>query len=205
MRVNVLSPDTEFYRTQRADIEHFLNQSDAPELRPCPNCTIPCLCSSSTTCGCSCSPECAECPLYMSSEPERYPIENEIVSIVYALYTTRVCAPCWSCGGHAPETENQNPKLPRVWFYARSIVYPRLLAEYLDDLTFRKVITQAWCIRVLSWGSGLDTRFCLEPVLEPGDTVCLDTVQKEAQSIGASLHEGMRHRAEVMLKSFPVT
>lgn len=131
----------------------------------------------------------------MSSDPERYPIEPKIVPLVYAMHASRVCPPCWSCEGHWAEDRETVIKLPRVWFYAHSAMYPRLIAEYLDDLTFQKKLVNPWTVRVLSWSSGLSTRFSIEPGMLPGIGVNLTQLQHEAKTIAENLNQVLRVKA----------
>jgi hypothetical protein len=136
----------------------------------------------------------------MSSEPERYPIESKIVPLVYALFTSRLCVPCWSCEGHPASNVNGEEKYPAVWFYSRSLMYPRLISEYLDDMLFKKKIAHPWRIRVLSWAQGLDTRFCIEPKVGSGQDARLSDLQAEIPVIAESLAADLKSRAATYLK-----
>ncbi len=42
--------------------------------------------------------------------------------------------PFWSCEGHIGPA-GKVTRLPRVWFYARSVLYPRLITEYAANCT----------------------------------------------------------------------
>jgi len=138
----------------------------------------------------------------MSSEPDRYPIEQKIVPLVYAMYTTGVCPPCWSCEGHMSQNGEEIIKIPRVWFYARSTLYPRLIVEHTEALKFKKKINNSWTVKVLSWGTGLDTRFSLEPDVDINSgNLNLVTLQREAAIIAASLSDGIKSGALQYLKS----
>lgn len=203
MKVNVLVPNEDFVVQQRADLQNLLAQPSDKEARPCPKCTVLCPCSKSVTCTCLCSPTCRYCPTRMSSEPDRYPIEEKIVPLVYAFNTARVTPPCWSCEGHVNETDGEIQKYPRVWFYSRSVLYPRLVAEHVDSLLFKKSIAHAWCVRVLSWANSLDTRFCIEPSLSPNEKASLPALQKEVNVIAETLNAGIREKASVYLRAMP--
>ena len=203
MKVNVLVPDDDDVARQRGDLEDLLAQLSDKEARPCPGCTVPCSCSKSITCTCLCSPACSHCPTRMSSEPDRYPIEEKIVPLVYAFNTVRVTPPCWSCEGHLNESDGEIHKFPRVWFYSRSVLYPRLVAEHVDGLLFKKSIAHAWCVRVLSWASSLDTRFCIEPSLSLDEKPSLSELQNEVKVIAETLNAGIREKASVYLRAMP--
>jgi len=93
-------------------------------------------------------------------------------------------------------------KIPRVWFYARSTLYPRLIVEHTEDLKFKKKINNSWTVKVLSWGTGLDTRFSLEPDVDiDSDKLNLVTLQREAAIIAASLSDGIKSGAMQYLKT----
>jgi len=123
----------------------------------------------------------------MSSEPDRYPIEPNIVPLVYAFYDSHIYDPCWSCEGHLDGTGDHLQKIPRVWFYASSMVYPRLLVEYLDDLLFKKKIRHPWGVRILSWSDTSEARFSLEPVSPDQRSITLNELHDDILVIAGSL------------------
>lgn len=202
MRIAEQLVDEEAERRHRDDLEHLLAQPSDSEVRPCPECDIACACSASATCACECSPDCPDIPQRMSSEPDRYPIESGIAPLVYAFFTTRVCQPCWSCEGHEIAGDGE-PKLPRVWFYSRSILYPRLVQELTEELKFKRKLSHAWCVRVLAYSNNRDTRFSLEPVVVPGAPFRLANMQADSKIIASNLVEWIRERSEVYLRSSP--
>ena len=201
MRVNSKDSTVQSIQNQLADLEHLLQQLLENRERPCPGCVTPCPCSGSTTCDCVCSPECDDCPGKMSSDAKSYPIEEKIVPLVYAFFDTHLCDPCWSCEGHRDGDGGDVLKLPRVWFYSPSVVYPRLIAEFLDDLTFKKRIQHNWSVRILSWSDTSEVRFSLEPVVSNLSEANLEMLQRDAGVIADSLKEGMQEKGSTYLKS----
>lgn len=195
MRIDQLGPDTEFYRQGREELELLLSQPTVREMRPCPSCTVPCPCSKSPTCTCACSPRCEHAPRQMSSEPDRYPIEARVVPLVYELYALKVCDPCWSCEGHC-SADGLIGKIPQVWFYSRSLLYPRLVSEHLADLLFGKSLSCPWHISITySSNRGVDTAFSIEPRLQLVDPPRLEHLQEDVQRIADDLIESVRLRA----------
>ena len=202
MKVSAFKEDKEFLDRQRTDLEFLLDQPTDKQLRPCPGCTVPCPCSKSPTCSCGCSPSCESCAKHMSSEPDRYPIEPRIIPLVYALHASRVCPPCWSCEGHLTADGSTLAKFPRVWFYSGSVLYPRFVAEHIDDLTFRKKLKNMWTVRVLSWGTGPWSRFSIEPISDSAAPTDLRRLQYEADIIAEGLNVALRQKATDYLRKF---
>ena len=131
-------PDQEYKLQYRRELKLLLSQPSDREMKPCPNCDVLCPAHQSPTCTCSCSPECFFAASNMSSEGERYPVEEKIRPLVYSFYTLRVCMPCWSCEGHYKSNGFEVSKVPKVWFYSRSLLYPRLISEHLSLLKSHK-------------------------------------------------------------------
>lgn len=138
--------------------------------------------------------------MLMSSEPEQYPIENNIVPLVYAFYTSRVCIPCWSCEGHMTRDGAGMVRAPQVWFYSRSSLYARFVAEHIEKLQVSRKLSNSWTVRVLAWGAGVDCRFALLPELEPGVKTDLHSLQRQARVIAETLVLSLKERARACLK-----
>ncbi len=60
-------------------------------------------------------------------------------------------------------------KIPRVWFYCRSVVHLRVLADALEELHLDRRLSVPWrVVLTFSDGDNADTTFSLEPgALEP--------------------------------------
>ncbi len=69
----------------------------------------------------------------MSCDPDHHPIEPAVLPLVFAMKRQGTFQPCWSCEGHLG-LDGTLWKIPRIWFYARSLVAARLLTEGLGDL-----------------------------------------------------------------------
>jgi len=135
----------------------------------------------------------------MSSEPEGFPIEDAILPIVYALNCLGVCRPYWSCEGHDDPQGNLH-KLPRVWFYARSTAFPRLINDFLTDLNAAGALTSRWHVCLTySAPENPDTGFSLEPNISPGDHPSLKLLHADIAAIGNEMSSGVKKSANDFL------
>ncbi len=116
-----------------------------------------------------CSRQCPDLPRMLSSGPENHPLESRIAPLVYELKRLEVFDPCWSCEGHNG-TDGALWKSPRVWFYLRSVVHLRVLADALKELHLDRRLSVQWrVVLTFSDGDNADTTFSLEPgSLAPG-------------------------------------
>ena len=187
MKIHELHSDPAHVLQCKKDLEHLLGQPSTQEVRPCPNCDIPCPCSSSRTCTCPCSDVCEHLPKQLSSDPKRYPLEEKIIPLVFAFCSLRVCQPYWSCEGHCSST-GEVSKIPRVWFYSRSLIYARLIDDYLSFLHFKKQISCPWhlCLTYSSWAH-VDTAFSIQPDLTFLKEPKLRSLQMDANVIASGL------------------
>ncbi len=144
-------------------------------MQPCPDY------DSATGCHWSCGAAAQR----LSSDPAS-PLEPAIVPLAFELKRLGVFCPCWSCEGHN-DAEGRLTKLPRVWFYAQSVVHVRALAETIDRLSATKPFSAPWRVVVTySDPDNPDTTFSLEP--EPaGGGAALTGLQNDARRIAEGL------------------
>ena len=106
--------------------------------------------------------------------------------LAFELKRLGVFCPCWSCEGHN-DVEGRLSKLPRVWFYAQSVVHIRVLTEAIDRISALRPLSAPWRVVVTySDPDNPDTTFSLEP--EPGggsDELC--RLQDDARHIAEGL------------------
>ena len=116
-----------------------------------------------------CSRHCPDIPQMLSSDPENHPLESRIAPLVYEIKRLEVFDPCWSCEGHN-RADGTLWKIPRVWFYCRSVVHLRVLADALKELHMDQRLSVPWrVVLTFSDGDNADTTFSLEPSpLAPG-------------------------------------
>lgn len=186
MRIERLEPDHAFSRQSQRELEALLRQPADNKVRPCPGCSVPCPCCGSPTCTCNCSSACPYAPEEMSSDPHDHPIEPGIVPLVYSLHTVPECRPCWSCEGHE-DSSGRLRKLPRAWFYVRSLVHADLVAEYLAELRIARKLSHPWLLCVVNWGNAVDTAFSIEPKLIPDQEPILHRLRRDVRTIAGGL------------------
>ncbi len=110
-----------------------------------------------------CSRHCPDIPQMLSSDPENHPLESRIAPLVYEIKRLEVFDPCWSCEGHN-RADGSLWKIPRVWFYCRSVVHLRVLANALKELHMDQRLSVPWrVVLTFSDGDNADTTFSLEP------------------------------------------
>lgn len=178
--------DVHEHATRLRELTVLLDQPSHRTVRPCKGCAIPCPCSGSRICGCQCGPSCPHAPAQLSSEGDRYPIEPGIVGLVFALSCLRVCRPYWSCEGHLA-SDGSIQRLPQVWFYSPSPLYPRLIADAIAQLHFRKRVTHPWHICVTYSEGWWHTGFSLEPDVKMIDRLNLTQLRQDATAIAEAL------------------
>ncbi len=140
-----------------------------------------------------CSRHCPDIPRMLSSDPENHPLESRIAPLVYELKRLEVFDPCWSCEGHNG-TEGALWKIPRVWFYCRSVVHLRVLADALKELHLDRRLSVQWrVVLTFSDGDNADTTFSLEPgSLAPGPGAPrppLAAMQRDVDTIAQHLRD----------------
>ena len=110
---------------------------------------------------------CPAAARHLSSEGDRSPVEPLVAPLVFELKKLGVFHPCWSCEGH-PDRDGGLWKIPRIWFYANSVVHIRGLAEAVGRLFNARLLSSRWQI-VLTYSDAdnPDTTFSLQPDLGP--------------------------------------
>jgi hypothetical protein len=155
--------------------------------------TIPCTANCPKANPNTCSRYCPDVGEMLSSDPENYPIEPKIAPLVFELKSYSVFDPCWSCEGHA-HTNGQLWKLPRVWFYADSLIHIRILGECLEDLFHKDIINARWRVALtFSDDNNADTTFCVEPITDDNPQP-LEMLQKDVATIAERLTPLMKAR-----------
>lgn len=142
-----------------------------------------------------CRRDCAKAPARLSSDPDRFPVEEKIAPLVFELKKLGVFFPCWSCEGHN-DPAGKLWKLPRVWFYADSVVHLRLLSDAINEMSVRGVLSTRWQVTVtFSDDANADTTFSLEPGAD-AHGVGLDRLQSDIATISAGLEAEFNRACE---------
>ena len=181
------------------ELEDFISQPGPQELRPCPNCEMPCESHFPAQCAVSCDANCVNAPMALSSDPDKHPIEEHVVKIVFELSTLRLMQPCWSCEGHL-NGQGELWKLPQVSFYSASSLYPKLLAGYLTRLKNQGQLNYPWQVNMVDYGQTWGPTYQLEPSLNQIDgEVDLNLLQSDLEKISAGLADQLKQEARLML------
>jgi hypothetical protein len=123
----------------------------------------------------------------MSSEGEHGPVEPLVAPLVFELKKLGVFHPCWSCEGHSTEAGDVW-KIPRIWFYADSVVHLRALAEAINRLFHADRLSARWHVVLThSDPSNPDTTFSLEP--ESSADTSLDALQGDLRVMADMLDQ----------------
>lgn len=190
--VKIVQPMTGFLDRERirSDLQRLLTQPVPADSPPCLGCKehFPPTCSS----------KCAQAPQSLSTEPINYPIETNVVPLVFELAATRLMQPCWSCEGHL------NPlgdlwKLPQVSFYSASTVYPQLLIKHIYALEFKKQLSYPWHIILSDYGQTWETTYTLEPNLNREHKVHLGNLQRDLNTLADGLCNKLKSLAQSAL------
>jgi hypothetical protein len=203
MKIRNSSVKKETNERRRNDLLELLSQDDDKERRPCPDCHTLCKCDKhSSHCTCGCSADCEDAPRMLSSDPELYPIESNVIPLVYAMSVLRVTEPCWSCEGHLKE-DGELLRPPQVWFYSDSTVYPELISDYLHNLSFIKETSCLWTVMICQHTASSSTTFSIKPELSDEINMTskiLRQLQNDLHVISYSLRDKVFKLAEKKLQ-----
>ena len=173
-------------------LRELINQPSDKDERPCPGCRFAVGAEHSLTSTDNCSFDCPHAPGQMSSDPERYPIEQGVVPLVYAFYNMRVMMPCWSCEGHM-NSDGTLFKTPKLWFYTLNDFYAKLVAQYVSSLKGANKLHHHWTVTLLPFSQSMfTTTYSLEPQIT-ANTVNLITLHQDMRVIAENLR-GELHR-----------
>lgn len=186
MKIEKFEGNEGFYSKRRQALSDLMAFRQQRNGRACPGCDLRCPECGSASCLCNCGPDCEQAPLMMSSDPEKFPIEDGIVPLVYAIYDMEIGLPCWSCEGHEG-LDGKIGKLPQVWFYVLHQVYPDLLAKFLWQLQFSGHVQNQWNVTVVSADNTTDTTFAIVPDTG-GGTLDLENMRQDIKVIGERMY-----------------
>ncbi len=181
-----------------ADIRKLITQPSVNEAPICAQCCFNFSDYGSESANDICSMNCQYASQNLSSDPKRYPIEQNIVPIVYALSSLKVTVPCWSCEGHV-NNEGILTKLPQTWFYSASSIYTKLISEALSALKNQRQLTYEWVIIILPYSqSKFLVTYSIEPKYSDINSLELVALHEDILTIGANL----RHDVITLAKKY---
>lgn len=167
---------------RKSRVAHEVQRAHTLGPAPDPVCCIPCPDYKPSP---GCHRDCPAAPQRLSSEGERSPVELRVAPLVFELKKLGVFHPCWSCEGHTNQA-GQVRKIPRIWFYADSVVHIRALADAVNRLfTARRLSTHWQVVLTHSDADNPDTTFSLEP--EPAAETSLSALQGDLRVMAEEL------------------
>lgn len=177
------------------DVKTHLEQTG---VRPCDGCERSCACQQALgQRACGCGPGCADAAERLSSEPDRYPIEEKILPLVYGLARLGHVTPCWSCEGHSAH-DNGPTRSPQVWFHVNDVGVATLIGEFLQRCWIHKVTRNPWQLRILALGDVFETVFSIEPDAQATQAP-LPELQADAAILGERVCEDLHRLIETNL------
>lgn len=192
--MKIIQPNVDMRHTDQVkqDLLRLIAQPSAAEAPPCPGCTLhPKL---------ICSSGCEHAPRQLSIDAINYPIETNVVPLVYELSAVRLLQPCWSCEGHL-NPKGELWKIPQVSFYSESPIYAQLLLRHISSLNLRKRLTYPWHIALSDFGQTWDVTYTLEPNLnyDQARHVQLKLLQHDLNTLAENLYARLKMLAQAML------
>lgn len=145
-------------QTLIVDLGLLIKQPTALQSPPCPNCQKGAEAVWNRE---KCSSTCDHASYALSEEPDRYPIEDHVVPLVFELTTMRLVQTCWSCEGHL-DINGKIWKLPQVSFYSTKPIYSQLLCNYLARLFWRKKLNYPWEVVLTNYGRTWDVTYTIK-------------------------------------------
>lgn len=175
----------------KRNLEVLLAQSCPDEIPPCPGC----LDHIQT----KCSGNCEEAHLALSTQPKEFPIEKNVVPLVFGLMSTRLVQTCWSCEGHM-DSNNNLIKVPTVSFYTSACVYAQLLHKHVSGLKLDKKLVYPWHVVLSDYAQTWGMTYSIVPDLNFVDkNVHLGALQNDLKVIAQDLQAKMKFLAREMI------
>lgn len=150
-------------------------------------CDMVCPTCGSVSCQCHCNAQCPDIPAQLSSDPEKYPVEDVVAPLVFELKRLGVVEPCWSCEGHNG-LDGKLWKRPAVWFFCDSVTHLRLLADAVEGLYTSRQMNHQWRIRTTySETDTPDSVFSLEPDKYDLGEAKLETLHADLEVLASNI------------------
>lgn len=178
------------------DLKQLIEQPTAMQSPPCPNCKDV---ANVVSIKGKCSSGCEHAPLALSEDPERYPIEDNVVPLVFELTSMRLVQTCWSCEGHL-DINNEIWKLPQVSFYSIKPIYSQLLCNYLARLFWRKRLNYPWEVVLTNFGQTWDVTYTIKCDLSRVKKPDISLMQDDLVEMAEGLSEAIKEDAKALIQ-----
>jgi len=178
------------------DLNLLIKQPSALQSPPCPNCSDN---DKLVWNRAKCSAECEHASYALSEEPERYPIEQHVVPLVFELTSMRLVKTCWSCEGHL-DIDGELWKVPQVSFYTTKPIYSQLLCNYLARLFWRKKLNYQWEVVLTNFGRTWDVTYTIKCDMSRVKNPSISLMQEDLVNMAKDLSENIKEDARTLIK-----
>lgn len=189
-------PQPKFNDTDKAFIIDALSlliqQPSAAQAPPCTNCQQPAIERT------NCSSNCENASEALSEDPVQFPIEKNIVPIVFELTTMRLVQTCWSCEGHAT-IDGKILKMPQISFYTEKPLYAQLISKYLSKLFWQKKLKYPWEITLSDYGQTLELTYTIKCDISCVENPDLKIMHQDLIAMGETLSTDIKSYAQELL------
>jgi len=191
-------PQPNFETTEKnhiiSDLQQLIDQPDAGQAPPCSNC------KKIEAAKIDCSYNCDNAAEALSEDPARYPVEKNVVPLVFELTTMRLVQTCWSCEGHA-NIDGKIMKLPQVSFYSEKPFYAQLLSNYFKKLHCNKKLYYPWEITLSDYGQTWEMTYTIKCDLSRIENPDIKIMQSDLNAMGENLSSNIKVFARELLSN----
>jgi hypothetical protein len=169
----------------------FLRQPSPKAAPPCPGCKnhLPY----------KCSPLCAEAKVSLSAQADEFPLEPNVLPLVYGFMSTRLTQTCWSCEGHM-DVDNNLLNLPMVSFYTSSPVYCQLIHRHIFRLNMDKKLNYPWQVVFTDYAQTWAQTYSIVPNLNfVRKDVSLGALQNDLKVMADNMQEKLKFIARELI------
>lgn len=146
-----------------------------------------------------CSPQCSNAAEALSEDPDKFPIEDNIVPLVFELTTMRLVQTCWSCEGHV-SIDGKITKMPQISFYTEKPLYAQLISKHLSKLFWQKKLQYPWEITLSDYGQTLELTYTIKCDISCVDEPNLQIMHQDLNAMGENLSSEIKAYAQELLK-----
>ena len=176
-------------------LNRLIQQPSATQSPPCTNCHQA---EAERT---DCSFKCENAAEALSEDPVKFPIEENIVPLVFELTTMRLVQTCWSCEGHA-SIDGKILKMPQISFYTEKPLYAQLISKYLSKLFWQKKLQYPWEITLSDYGQTLELTYTIKCNISCIETPDLKIMHQDLNAMGENLSSKIKLYAQNLLSQF---